>query len=224
MHSSPDLARRPSVLLAALTAASILGFVFHETTGAATIHAPALAVPGTAEPAAVLAAPPQPAATPPRPALSARMQRVLAYTAKRYRLSPLALEPAFVAAERSARELGLDPLLVVAVIGIESGFNPFAESVMGAQGLMQVIPRYHSDKLPPEIRNGSDAAVAFFDPVVNVRVGVRALHDFIRDTGGLVEGLQQFAGAPDDPEEAYAEKVLAELERLESLVGVRAAR
>lgn len=158
------------------------------------------------------------------PPLSATMRRVLDHTAKRYRLSPVALEPAFVAAEHSARDFGLDPLLVVAVIGIESGFNPFAESVVGAQGLMQVIPRYHADKLPPEIRNGANAATAFFDPVINVRVGVRALYEFIRDNGDMIEGLQQFAGAPDDPEEAYAAKVLAEVERLEGLTSPRAVR
>ena len=221
MHSR-DLDRKPSVFVAVLAVASVLGLVVHETTGAATAHTPAVAAPVVAGPA-LGAAVPKPAALL-GPSLSARMQRVLEYTAKRYRLSPLALEPAFVAAERSARELGLDPLLIVAVIGIESGFNPFAESVMGAQGLMQIIPRYHSDKLPPEVRTGTGAATAFFDPVMNVRVGVRALHDFIRDTGDLVEGLQQFAGAPDDPEEAYAEKVLAEVERLESLATARAAR
>lgn len=219
---SPGVTRKPSVVLALLAAASLLGLSVHETPGAA-VQTPAAVEPEAALPVAVLDAPvpPKPVA-PPGPTLSARMQRVLEYTAKRYRLSPLALEPAFAAAERSARELGLDPLLIVAVIGIESGFNPFAESIMGAQGLMQIIPRYHSDKLPQDVRNGADAATAFFDPVMNVRVGARALHEFIRDTGGLVEGLQQFAGAPDDPEEAYADKVLAEVERLESLAGARA--
>jgi len=224
MHSPGAARKSSSVLLAVLAAASLSGLVVHETTGAATVHEPAVAQP-IAEPAAVLEAsvPPR-AAAPPASSLSARMQRVLAHTAKRYRLSPLALEPAFVAAEHSARELGLDPLLVVAVIGIESGFNPFAESVMGAQGLMQIIPRYHSDKLPVEVRTGAGAATAFFDPVINVRVGVRALHDFIRDTGGLVEGLQYFAGASDDPEEAYAEKVLTEFERLQTLASAGPTR
>ena len=47
------------------------------------------------------------------------------------------------AAYRAAREVGLDPLLVLAVISVESRFNPIAESVMGAKGLMQIIPKYH---------------------------------------------------------------------------------
>lgn len=158
------------------------------------------------------------------PTLGPRMRKALEYTARRYRLSPLALEPAFVAAERAGGELGVDPLLIVAVIGVESSFNPLAESVMGAQGLMQVIPRYHAEKLPAAARGGRAAATALFDPVINVRVGTRVLHEYIRSTGDVVGGLQQFAGAPDDPAQAYADKVLGELERLENIArGARGA-
>lgn len=212
MQASSGLTPPPSAALVWLAVAFLLGVAGHSTIepGARSRSEPPAAAPSQEAPARSLAAPSA-------PALSATMRRVLDHTAKRYRLSPLALEPAFVAAERSARDFGLDPLLVVAVIGVESGFNPFAESVVGAQGLMQIMPRYHADKLPPEIRNGANAKTAFFDPVVNVRVGVRTLYEFIRDNGDIIEGLQQFAGAPDDPEEAYAAKVLAEVERLESL-------
>lgn len=219
MQASSGLTPPPSAALVWLALAFLLGLGGHanvEPGDRQESEAPA--APPTAEP------PPLRQVALPPPVLGAAMRRALDYTARRYRLSPLALEPAFAAAERSAREFGLDPLLVIAVIGIESGFNPFAESVVGAQGLMQVIPRYHADKLPPELRNGANAATAFFDPVVNVRVGVRALYEFIRDNGDLVEGLQQFAGAPDDPEETYAAKVLAEVERLEGAVALRASR
>ena len=101
-------------------------------------------------------------------------------------------------------------MLVVAVIGIESGFNPLAQSVMGAQGLMQVIPRFHRDKLP----EGS-SELAFLDPVSNVRVGIKVLQESIRRQGGVAEGLQYYAGASDDPEMAYSTRVLGEKQRLE---------
>jgi soluble lytic murein transglycosylase-like protein len=117
-------------------------------------------------------------------------------------------------AQQAAREL--DPLLIIAVIGIESGFNPFAQSVMGAQGLMQVIPRFHRDKLPPET-----PPTAFLDPVSNVRVGAQVLHEAIRRQGGLIEGLQYYAGAADDPERGYAARVIAEKQRLELAVRLR---
>lgn len=146
--------------------------------------------------------------------LNASMSAALDSVAQRYRVAPEALQPIFVAAQQAAREL--DPLLIIAVIGIESGFNPFAQSVMGAQGLMQVIPRYHRDKLPPET-----PAMAFLDPVSNVRVGAEVLHEAIRRQGGLIEGLQYYAGATDDPERGYSTRVIAEKQRLEMAVRAR---
>lgn len=150
-------------------------------------------------------------AGPARADLSSTMALALESVAQRYRVSPEALQPIFLAAQGAAKDL--DPLLIIAVIGIESGFNPFAQSVMGAQGLMQVIPRYHREKLPAEAGNG-----AFLDPVNNVRVGVQVLHEAIRRQGGLIEGLQYYAGATDDPERGYANRVMAEKQRLELAV------
>jgi soluble lytic murein transglycosylase-like protein len=146
-------------------------------------------------------------------ALTPRMRAALENVARRYRVSMGALEPIFAAAESAGRDLRLDPLLIVAVIAIESRFNPFSESVMGAQGLMQVMPRFHQDKLPDGAHE-----LSFFDPVLNVRVGSLILKDAIRRNGNLVSGLQQFAGASDDPEQRYSAKVLAEKSRLEAVV------
>lgn len=145
--------------------------------------------------------------------LTPRMRGALENVSRRYRVSMGALEPIFVAAESAGRDLRLDPLLIVSVIAIESRFNPLSESVMGAQGLMQVIPRFHQDKLP----EGADE-LSFFDPVLNVRIGARILKESIRRNGGEVAGLQQFAGASDDVDQRYSAKVLAEKARLEAVV------
>lgn len=142
--------------------------------------------------------------------LSPKMRAALDFVSRKYRVSDEALLPIFAAAQTTGRELHLDPLLIVAVIGVESGFNPFSQSTFGAQGLMQVVPRFHLDKLPEE----SDQA-AFLDPVVNVQVGARVLKESIRRNGGLENGLQQFGGALNDPARRYATKVLAEKQRLE---------
>ena len=89
-----------------------------------------------------------PPADPAPETLTPRMHAALSYVSQRYRVSAAALEPIFGAAQLTGRELRLDPLLIIAVIGIESRFNPFSESSKGAQGLMQVMPRFHQDKLP----------------------------------------------------------------------------
>jgi hypothetical protein len=78
---------------------------------------------------------------------------------------------------------------------------------------MQVVPRYHQDKLPEDV----DQA-AFLNPVINVQVGAKILKESIRRNGGLESGLQQFGGAVTDPERRYASKVLAEKQRLEQAV------
>ena len=165
--------------------------------GDITEGAPYSALPAVRSPAAV-------------EALTPHMRAVLDYTARRYRVSAVALEPVFAAAQVTAGDLGLDPLLIIAVIGIESSFNPLSESTQGAQGLMQVIPRFHRDKFPA----GADG-MHLFDPIANIRVGARALQEYIRDVGDLATGLQQFAGNRDDVTQSYAEKVSAERERLE---------
>ena len=99
--------------------------------------------------------------------------------------------------------------LVRAIIKVESDYDPNVVSSVGAKGLMQVIPRFHTDKLPAGANERS-----LLDPVINVQVGVKVLEEAIRRKGGLVAGLQQYAGS-SDPEGAYASKVLAEKDRLE---------
>lgn len=166
---------------------------------------------GAVIPAVALESPqPQRTAETPRPALSSAMSAALDSVAQRYRVAPAALQPVFEVAQVAARERNLDPLLIVAVISVESGFNPFAQSSMGAQGLMQIIPRFHQDKLPK-----TGGKTAFLDPLFNVQMGARILHEAIRRQGGLVPGLQYYAGASEDPEQAYANKVIAEKQRLE---------
>lgn len=142
--------------------------------------------------------------------LSPRMRGAMTYVSKRYRVSTDALQPIFATTQAVGRELRLDPLLIIAVIGVESGFNPFSQSVVGAQGLMQVMPRFHLDKLPEDAEPS-----AFLDPVTNVHVGARVLKESIRRYGDVESGLQQFGGALNDPDRRYSSKVLAERGRLE---------
>jgi len=146
--------------------------------------------------------------------LSAEMQRVRDFVAGRYKVSTRALEPLLAAAETSGRKLGIDPLLIVAVMAIESSFNPFAESNMGAQGLMQVIPRFHVDK----IGHGADED-ALFDPMLNIRVGTQVLVEGLQRFGSLQAALQYYGGALRDPNASYANKVLALKRRLVAAAG-----
>ena len=131
------------------------------------------------------------------------------YLARRYRVAPEPIEDLVHAAFAAGRLTGLDPLLVLAVISVESRFNPIAESDYGARGLMQVVPRFHLEKLA---HHGGEAAV--LEPTTNILVGTQILDEYIERAGSLEAGLQLYAGAADDPARGYAQRVLAEQQRL----------
>jgi hypothetical protein len=153
------------------------------------------------------------------PAALAREERALAqWIARRYKVAP---EPVG-ALVREAWALGerarLDPTLILAVVAVESGFNPFAQSPMGAQGLMQVMTRVHDDKYEPF--GGTHAA---FDPITNLRVGVQVLYECIARAGSVAEGLRFYVGAALlDNDGGYAAKVMAEQALMRSVAEGRA--
>lgn len=141
------------------------------------------------------------------------------WLSKKYRVAP---EP-IAALVSEAYDLGrlnqLDPTLILAIMAIESSFNPFAQSAVGAQGLMQVMTTVHTDKY--ENFGGHNAA---FDPVSNLRVGVRVLKECIARAGSIEGGLRFYVGAANLPNDGgYAAKVLAEHQRLRLAAGLRAA-
>lgn len=153
-------------------------------------------------------------------ALRPEMRAVAGYLARKYRVSTMAIEPLILAAQTAGSEVGLDPLLILAVTAVESSFNPFAESVVGAQGLMQVIPKFHQDKLEA---HGTDKN-GLLDPEINIRIGARVLKESIGRMGGVEAGLQQYAGALGDTASQYAAKVMAEKQRLEQAMRQQATR
>lgn len=144
-------------------------------------------------------------------AVAPELRPVVNYLAKKYRVATQAIEPLVTAANAAGQRIGLDPLLIVAVMAIESGFNPIAESPMGAQGLMQVIPRYHQDKLE---ESGGESLL---DPLVNITVGAQVLKESIRRAGSLEGGLDQYGGVVANGELQYSARVLAERQRLQAI-------
>jgi len=147
-------------------------------------------------------------------ATPSRDQKVLAaFIARRYRVAEAASHEYVATAYRVGREYSVDPLLILAVMAIESGYNPVAESSVGAKGLMQVIPRYHPEKLIEH--DGEDALL---DPEVNIRVGTWVLHEYLRRMGDVETALLKYAGALSEPTSRYAIKVLAEKARLQQLL------
>ena len=143
--------------------------------------------------------------------LEEREQHALAqFISRRWRIADTAAASFVAIAYRAGERYSVDPVLILAVMAIESRYNPVAESVAGAKGLMQVIPKYHLDKL---LSHGGEEAL--LDPEVNIHVGAQILREYYRRLGDQEAALQKYAGAFDEPTSRYAGKVFEERMRLE---------
>ncbi len=138
--------------------------------------------------------------------LSRQQAAVARWLSQRYRVAPEPVSRLVQEAWKVGQKANLDPTLILAIMAIESSFNPFAQSAVGAQGLMQVMTKVHNDKY--EAFGGNHAA---FDPVTNLRVGVQVLKECISRAGSLEAGLRYYVGAANQTEDGgYAVKVLTE--------------
>ncbi|WP_026349939.1 lytic transglycosylase domain-containing protein [Bordetella sp. FB-8] len=148
-------------------------------------------------------------------------QSLRSYISRKYKVAYNATETLVDTAFRVAHEKKLDPLLVLAVIAVESSYNPMAESAKGAQGLMQVMPRIHKDKFVNLAEQGRGNANPL-DPVSNIIVGSTILRDCISQRGSVAAGLACYEGTSVD--DGYAERVQAERRRLALASGMALSR
>jgi Transglycosylase SLT domain len=139
------------------------------------------------------------------------------WLSKKYHVAPEPLSALVAEAYELSQSTKLDPTLILAVVAIESNFNPFAQSAVGAQGLMQVMTKVHTDKF-----EGFGGKLATFDPVSNLRVGVKVLQECIARAGSIPGGLKYYVGAAlHSNDGGYAAKVLAEQQRLKLVAAGR---
>jgi len=147
-----------------------------------------------------------------------RQQAAIAqWVARRYKVAPEPISRLVQEAYAVGQRARVEPTLILAIMAIESAFNPFAQSTVGAQGLMQVMTQVHNDKY--EAFGGNLAA---FDPITNLRVGVQVLKECIQRAGSVEEGLRYYVGAANLPDEgSYTGRVLAMQEQLKAVASGR---
>jgi soluble lytic murein transglycosylase-like protein len=139
-----------------------------------------------------------------------QQQAVTSWLSKRYRVADDAANMLVSTAYMTAKDVKLDPLLILAVMAIESGLNPFAESPVGAKGLMQVMANIHHAKF--QAMGGPQTAL---NPVANIRVGSQILKEYVSRGGSVEAGLKSYVGAGAfDTDSGYGSRVLAELQKL----------
>lgn len=197
LYARPDLAKHVSSLLDPKPAQAATAPV-HPLTAMVDMHQEAVETAAIEDKAA---------------ANSKQQQFVTSWLSRRYRVATDAANMLVATTYETAHEIKIDPLLVLAVMAIESGLNPFAESPMGAKGLMQVMAKVHHDKF--EEVGGAQAAL---NPVANIRVGAQILKDYVNRTGSVEGALKTYVGAgAADTDSGYGNKVMAEYRRLKQV-------
>ncbi|MGB6009468.1 lytic transglycosylase domain-containing protein [Castellaniella sp.] len=146
---------------------------------------------------------------------AAQAQGLRSYLSRKYRIASSVAGALVRMAFSVGKERHVDPQLLLAVIAIESRYNPFVESSVGAQGLMQIMGRVHREKLRA---HGGPAAI--FNPAVNIRIGAQILADCIRRRGSIEGGLACYVGASGPSDGGYGASVLAERRRIALASGI----
>lgn len=207
LYARPEMAKQVSQFLAPAPAAAQV----------AAAPAPALASLMEAQPGPAAEADPAPMTAQEKAILSNNKEQkfVTSWLSKRYRVAGDAAHMFVSTAYTTAHDIKLDPLLILAVMAIESGLNPFAESPVGAQGLMQVMSKIHHEKF--QKMGGVQAAL---NPVANIRVGALILKDYVNRGGSVEAGLKTYVGAAAfDSDAGYGSRVMAEYRKLKQVAG-----
>jgi soluble lytic murein transglycosylase-like protein len=133
-----------------------------------------------------------------------KITRLSGHIQSRYQIPDHKAQQIVAAAIRSGETHQVEPELILAIIAVESMFKERAISRMGARGLMQVMPGFHSRKIR-EI-GGSQA---LFDPAKNIHTGARILADYLdNQSGNLRRALLSYNGSLNLRRSAYPEKVM----------------
>ena len=95
----------------------------------------------------------------------------------------------------------LDPMMVLAVIQVESGFQYATVSPMGARGIMQIMPetgKFLTQTLSGEfgIQPAAFRPESLDDPLLNIRLGVYYLHDLTKQFRSLNLALLAYNAGP----------------------------
>lgn len=147
--------------------------------------------------------------------LSNRLNRIL--SAEAPHLSDKTKETISRTVQKISEEYQLDPILILAIMKVESSFKPSARSGMGAVGLMQIRPIVLKE-LGLDIPAHGRTADLLKDPELNIRVGVHYFSRLVeRFQGNIWKALMAYNQGPTRvarlnlksvPAKGYQSKVL----------------
>lgn len=144
--------------------------------------------------------------------LNREQANVANWLSGKYKVAPEPISALVAEAYEQGPMYKIDPTLILAVMAIESNFNPYAQSDVGAQGLMQVMTKIHAAKYKE-----FGGELAAFDPLTNLHVGILVLRDCIKLAGSIEGGLRYYVGGSVDNDGGYVHKVLTEQKRIQQV-------
>ncbi|GAA5101471.1 hypothetical protein GCM10023338_17480 [Wohlfahrtiimonas larvae] len=112
-------------------------------------------------------------------------------------------------ADANAHKYKIDLELLMAVIFVESTYKITAESKYGAIGLMQVVPKWHLDKI--QQYGGVDA---LYDIRTNISIGTEILMEYFEKEGNIRQALHRYNGSKNDKTLKYSNRVLQKYNEL----------
>jgi soluble lytic murein transglycosylase-like protein len=129
--------------------------------------------------------------------------------ARRFHLAEGAAVGITRAAFTAAQARGIDPTLVLAIAAVESKFKPGAvNSATGAKGLMQIMPRWHMDKIQGI---GGESSLMLIAP--NIAVGAAIMAEYLdAEDGDVQDALSHYLGTAGA--DRYVRRVNVEMAHL----------
>jgi soluble lytic murein transglycosylase-like protein len=129
--------------------------------------------------------------------------------ARRFHLAEGAAVSITRAAFTAAQASGIDPTLVLAIAAVESKFKPGAVNpTTGAKGLMQIMPRWHQDKV---LSIGGESSLMLIAP--NIAVGAAIMAEYLdAEDGDIQDALGHYLGTSGA--ERYVRRVSVEMAHL----------
>ena len=104
--------------------------------------------------------------------------------------------------QEASQTYGVSVDLLKAMTKQESNFNPNATSRSGAQGLMQIIPRYSASRM------AKLGVTNLYDPASNILVGIDLLAEYYHTYGSWNQALTAYRTGNAGSDSAYAATIL----------------
>jgi hypothetical protein len=147
-----------------------------------------------------------------QPSKDELMQKALvSYIASHYLISERGASKIVAASIEAGKAKKIEVSLITAIIAIESKFNPYAKSTGKAEGLMQVIPYWHPEKM--KAIGGTQNIIETRE---NIFAGSATIKEYlVKFNNDKVLALQQYNGTLNDSRRKYSNLVLNEKRRID---------